>query len=68
MSFLAEHPIAQAAAENNAALKQFLAECKLQSVAEADMATMEKKGFDTGLKALHPINGREVPVWSPIMC
>ncbi len=63
VSLAAEHPIAQAAAENNAALKQFLAECKLQSVAEADMATMEKKGFDTGLKALHPISGREVPVW-----
>ncbi|MEZ5494185.1 MAG: leucine--tRNA ligase [Pseudomonadales bacterium] len=68
VSLAAEHPIAQAAAEklfneNKPALKQFLAECKLQSVAEADMATMEKKGFDTGLKALHPISGREVPVW-----
>jgi leucyl-tRNA synthetase len=63
VSLAAEHPIAQAAAENNAALKNFLAECKTQSVAEADMATMEKKGFDTGLKALHPISGREVPVW-----
>jgi leucyl-tRNA synthetase len=63
VSLAAEHPIAQAAAENNAALKNFLAECKTQSVSEADMATMEKKGFDTGLKALHPITGREVPVW-----
>ncbi|MFO1349105.1 MAG: leucine--tRNA ligase [Pseudomonadales bacterium] len=63
VSLAAEHPIAQAAAKNNPALQQFLAECKLQSVAEADMATMEKKGFDTGLTALHPISGREVPVW-----
>ena len=63
VSLAAEHPIAQAAAANNSALKNFLAECKTQSVAEADMATMEKKGFDTGLKALHPITGREVPVW-----
>ncbi|HSC76017.1 MAG TPA: leucine--tRNA ligase [Pseudomonadales bacterium] len=63
VSLAAEHPIAQAAAQNNPALKNFLAECKTQSVAEADMATMEKKGFDTGLKALHPISGREVPVW-----
>ena len=63
VSLAAEHPIAQAAAKNNPALKNFLAECKTQSVAEADMATMEKKGFDTGLKALHPISGREVPVW-----
>lgn len=63
VSLAAEHPIAQAAAKNNPALQQFLAECKLQSVAEADMATMEKKGFDTGLTALHPISGRAVPVW-----
>ena len=63
VSLAAEHPIAQAAAANNPALKNFLAECKTQSVAEADMATMEKKGFDTGLKALHPITEREVPVW-----
>ncbi|HRF89146.1 MAG TPA: class I tRNA ligase family protein, partial [Pseudomonadales bacterium] len=63
VSLAAEHPIAQAAAKNNPALQQFLAECKLQSVAEADMATMEKKGFNTGLTALHPISGRAVPVW-----
>jgi leucyl-tRNA synthetase len=63
VSLAAEHPIAQAAAEHNPELKTFLTACKMQSVAEADMATMEKKGFDTGLKALHPISGREVPVW-----
>ncbi|OQX38523.1 MAG: leucine--tRNA ligase [Oceanospirillales bacterium LUC14_002_19_P2] len=59
----AEHPIAKAAAENNPALAEFIAECKLNAVSEADMATMEKKGVDTGLRAIHPISGREVPVW-----
>ena len=52
------------AAESNAELAEFIEECKGQSVAEADMATMEKKGFDTGVKAIHPITGEIVPVWT----
>ena len=28
----------------------------------AELATMEKKGMATGLTAIHPLNGREVPV------
>ena len=59
----AEHPLATRAAENNPALAAFIAECKQGSVAEADMATMEKKGMDTGLKVIHPLTGEEVPVW-----
>lgn len=60
----AQHPLAMKAAENNAELAEFIEECKGQSVAEADMATMEKKGFDTGIKAVHPITGEIVPVWT----
>ncbi|MBB3059297.1 leucine--tRNA ligase [Microbulbifer rhizosphaerae] len=63
VSLAAEHPIALALADDNAALKEFIAECKKQSLSEADMATMEKKGMDTGIKAIHPITGEEVPVW-----
>ena len=63
VSLAAEHPIATALAENNPQLRQFISECREQSVAEADMATMEKRGMDTGLKAVHPISGRLVPVW-----
>ncbi|WP_310446087.1 leucine--tRNA ligase [Thiobacillus sp.] len=59
----AEHPLATRAAENNPALAAFIAECKQGSVAEADMATMEKKGMDTGLKVTHPLTGESVPVW-----
>jgi len=60
----AEHPLALAAAENNPALADFIQECKTNSVAESDMATMEKKGMDTGFTAIHPISGREVPVYA----
>ncbi len=63
VSLAPEHPIAESLAQTNPALAAFIAECKLQSVAEADMASMDKKGMDTGLKALHPITGDEVSVW-----
>src|SRR5512143_1184607 len=59
----AEHPLATRAAANNPALAAFITECKQGSVAEADMATMEKKGMDTGLKVTHPLTGESVPVW-----
>ncbi len=63
VSIAAEHPIAQALAADNSELQTFLEECKAQSIAEADMATMEKRGADTGLTVLHPLTGREIPVW-----
>ncbi len=68
VSLAAEHPISLALAQCNeqagdTELATFIQTCKTQSVAEADMATMEKKGLDTGLKAIHPLTGREVPVW-----
>jgi leucyl-tRNA synthetase len=63
VSLAAEHPIAKHIAQSNPALAQFIADCKVQSVAEADMATMEKRGMDTGIKALHPITGEPVAVW-----
>ena len=59
----AEHPLALKAAESNADLKAFIDDCKNTKVAEADLATMEKLGMDTGLKATHPISGEQVPVW-----
>jgi leucyl-tRNA synthetase len=59
----AEHPLAKKAAENNPELQVFIDSCKTTSVAEADVATMEKKGMATGIMAIHPISGEQVPVW-----
>lgn len=59
----AEHPIALKAAENNDALKAFIEECRMGSVAEADLATAEKKGMATGLFVQHPVTNEQVPVW-----
>ena len=59
----AEHPLATAAAEKQPALQAFIAECKAGSVAEADMATMEKKGMPTGRFVINPLNGERLEVW-----
>ena len=59
----AEHPMALKAAESNDALKAFIEECRMGSVAEADLATAEKKGMATGLSVKHPVTGEDIPVW-----
>lgn len=59
----AEHPMALKAAETNPELAAFIEECRMGSVAEADLATAEKKGMATGLSVKHPVTGEEVPVW-----
>ena len=59
----AQHPLAQKAAANNPELAAFIDECKNVKVAEAEMATMEKKGMALGINAHHPLTGEPVPVW-----
>ncbi len=59
----AEHPLATLAAQNNPELQTFIEKCKQGSVMEADMATMEKEGMDTGLFVTHPLTGEQIPVW-----
>ena len=58
-----EHPIATLAAQSNPELAAFITECKLGGVAEADMATMEKKGMPTDLFVTHPLTGESIEVW-----
>ena len=64
VALAAEHPLALIAAKENTALADFIQECKGNQTTEADMATMEKKGVDTGYKAIHPVTGELVPVWA----
>jgi leucyl-tRNA synthetase len=59
----AQHPLAEFAAKTNAELATFIDECKNTKVAEAELATMEKKGCDTGIQAVHPLTGELLPVW-----
>ncbi len=59
----AQHPLALQAAQSKPELKKFIERLSTSSVAEADLATMEKLGMDTGLRAAHPLTGEEVPVF-----
>ena len=59
----AEHPLAQHAARSNPDLSAFIEQCRQGGVAEADLATMEKKGVPTGLSVTHPLTGEQIPVW-----
>ena len=59
----AQHPLALKAAEGNPALQKFIAEQGNVKVAEADMATMEKLGMDTGRLAIHPLTNDTVPIF-----
>jgi len=59
-----EHALASEAAKANPGIQTFIEACRATRVAEADLATQEKKGFDTGFKAIHPISGEQVPVWT----
>jgi leucyl-tRNA synthetase len=63
LAVAAEHPVLNNVIKNNAELSDFVKKCQQTKVAEADMETMEKKGMDTGLKAIHPFTQKEIPVW-----
>lgn len=66
VSFMAvapEHPLASLAAASNPTLAAFVERCQSGSVAEADLATRDKEGMDTGLAVSHPLTGAAVPVW-----
>jgi leucyl-tRNA synthetase len=66
-SFLAlspNHPLALRLAEQDAGLAAFIAECNRMGTSEAVIETAEKRGYDTGLEAVHPFDeSRRVPVW-----
>ena len=58
-----QHPLAKKAASTNPGLADFIEQQIKIKVAEADLATMEKLGMDTGLKAIHPITNAEVNIF-----
>nr|CRH07191.1 leucine tRNA synthetase [Candidatus Magnetococcus massalia] len=62
-SVAAEHPIAKAVAERNPEAAAFVAECQSAGTSEEALEKLEKKGFDTGITAIHPVTGAEVPIY-----
>lgn len=63
VSVAAEHPLAREAAAANPKLAAFIEECQRTTMAEATLETLEKKGMDTGFRAIHPVTGEIVPIW-----
>ena len=63
LAIAAEHPLASLIKKNNPTIEAFINECGRGSAAEADLATAEKIGIDSGLRAIHPITQKEVPIW-----
>ncbi|MCW8443917.1 leucine--tRNA ligase [Fluoribacter gormanii] len=59
-----DHPIAKEAASTRKEVKEFIDSCQGTKMAEAELATMEKRGVDTGMTAIHPITGEELPIWA----
>ncbi|HJW45790.1 MAG TPA: leucine--tRNA ligase, partial [Lysobacter sp.] len=63
VSIAAEHPLAQLAAKTDAELAHFIAELRQGGVSEAELETQVKRGRDTGLRAIHPLTGEQLPVF-----
>lgn len=58
-----EHPLAAKAAQSNPALATFIENCVKGGQTEAELATRDKEGMDTGLSVTHPLTGQAVPLW-----
>ena len=66
VSFVAispNHEIALNLSKKDKVIESFLIKCKETSSAEADLAKAEKLGIDTGIKVIHPLTNKRIPVW-----
>ncbi len=64
LAIAADHPLAQAAAKTNPELAAFCDACRKAGTTAAELDTAEKQGFDTGIRAVHPLDKDwTLPVW-----
>ena len=64
LAVAADHPLAKAAAENNPELAAFCEECRRMGTSVAEIEAAEKRGFDTGIRAIHPFDKNwKLPVY-----
>ncbi len=63
MALAPDHPTAKALAEGKDGFDDFIKQCQSTGTSEAAIEKAEKIGFDTGYKAVHPVLGREVPIY-----
>jgi leucyl-tRNA synthetase len=64
ISVATEHPLVREAVKTKPKLAAFIEECQHTATSEAILETLEKKGIDTGFKAIHPLTGEAVPIWA----
>ncbi|WP_297446479.1 leucine--tRNA ligase [Acidiferrobacter sp.] len=64
LAVAAEHPLAVAACAERPEVARFREECRVTQTAEAAVETMEKRGVDTGRRAVHPLTGGTLPVYA----
>lgn len=57
-----DHPLVERS-PNCAAMSELLEELRHTPVSVAERETMEKRGIASGLTAVHPVTGEEIPVW-----
>jgi leucyl-tRNA synthetase len=55
----AGHPVAQAVAATDEKAAEFIAECQRGGTSAAEIETVEKKGYSTGVDVVHPLD----PSW-----
>jgi leucyl-tRNA synthetase len=58
-----EHPLAAHAAESRPDVAAFIENCQKGGQTEAEIATRDKEGVDTGLTVTHPLTGEQVSLW-----
>ncbi len=64
MAVAADHPLAAAAAESRPELAAFIAECRRMGTAQEAIDRAEKRGQDTGIRAVHPLDDNlRLPVY-----
>jgi leucyl-tRNA synthetase len=63
LALAAQHPLAKKIGSKNPKIAKFILDQTHSTVAEAELSTMEKVGFDSGMKAIHPITGKTIPIF-----
>jgi len=58
-----EHPLVSRVINNNPAVAAYVEQTAHKSELERTEMTREKDGVDSGLRAVHPVTGQELPVW-----
>ncbi|MQB11321.1 leucine--tRNA ligase [Agrobacterium sp. ICMP 6402] len=64
LAIAADHPLARELSANNSDIAEFCDECRRHGTSLAALETAEKKGIDTGVKVVHPLDPSwELPVY-----